>query len=526
MDGAGSISDANPAAAGAQGYMDSIVLALSDTAPPTGSILINNGAATTSSTAVTLNLLATDSGGSGLASMRFRGSDAESYGAWESFQATRAWVLSSGSGTKKVSVQFMDGAGNISDANPNAAGAQGYADTIVLALSDAAPPTGSILINNGAATTSSTAVTLNLAATDSGGSGLASMRFRNTDAEPYGAWEPFQATRAWTLAGGSGTRKVSVQFMDGAGNISDANPTAAGAQGYADTIVLALSDTAPPTGSILINNGAASTSTTAVTLNLSATDTGGSGLVSMRFRNGTADPYGAWEPYQDTKAWELTSEPGTKEVYVQFMDGAGNSSDADPVAADAQGYLDSIVLDEGEWTVPGDLTNCPACHGNPPHVGKDGLPGTADDAPNVMTYWSGSNRSLQDGGHGDDDRDGSPPLVCSDCHDISLPAAPSSAKHGTGTYNSIWANDSTRSTNTSHLKAEFFTKYPANGAGDWSVQVAFDQYCNWECHDVNKNDIWDPSEPAVVLCGTPSSTQSLVSPRRTSTTGRWNSART
>ena len=488
MDAAGGISDANPAAVGAQGYSDSIVLA--DATPPTGSILINNGAATTGTTAVTLNLSATDSGGSGLASMHFRNNTTEPYSAWEPYQATKAWTLTDGSGTKKVYVQFMDGAGNVSDANPAGAGAQAYSDSIVLA--DTTPPTGSILIENGAATTGTTAVTLYLSATDSGGSGLASMHFRNNTTDPYSAWEPYQATAPWTLADGLGTKKVYAQFMDGAGNISDANPAGAGSQGYSDSIVL--DDLTPPEGSILIDNGALTTGTTAVTLDLSATDGGGSGLASMRFRNGTVDPYGAWEPYQQTRAWELTPELGTKEVYVQFMDGAGNISDADPVAPDLQGFVDSIVLDDGEWTVPGDLADCPACHGASPHPGKDGLSGTADDAPNVMTYWSGSIRRQQDGGHGDADMAAA--LACVDCHDISLPAAPNSAKHGTGTYNSILDN-ATRSTNTSHLKAEFFTEFPANSAGDWSIQVAFDNYCTWKCHDVNMNEVWDAGEPVV-----------------------------
>ena len=119
--------------------------------------------------------------------------------------------------------------------------------------------------------------------------------------------------------------------------------------------------------------------------------------------------------------------------------------------------------------------------------------GTKALAPDVMTYWSGS-AGGQDGGHGDPG--GAPALACTDCHDLSQPTSPASAQHGTGVYNSLWANDSTRSTNTSHLKADFFTKYPANGAGDWSVQVAFDRYCNWECHDVNKDDVWDTTEVA------------------------------
>jgi hypothetical protein len=81
-------------------------------------------------------------------------------------------------------------------------------------------------------------VTLNLTANDAGGSGLGSMRFRNRDTDPYSAWEPCQATKSWALIVGAGTKKVYVQFRDLAGNVSDANAAAAGAQGYQDAIVL------------------------------------------------------------------------------------------------------------------------------------------------------------------------------------------------------------------------------------------------------------------------------------------------
>ena len=211
--------------------------------------------------------------------------------------------------------------------------------TLLTAISATAAtlPTGSILINNGAAsTTSSTPVTLNLSATDYSGTGIASMHFRNATTDPYSDWEPYQTTRSWVLTGDPGTKKVYVQFMDGAGNVSDANPASAGAQGYSDAIELA--DTTPPTGSILINNGAASTASSTVTLNLTAADGGGSGVASMHFRNTTTDPYSSWEPYQTTRTWELTGDPGTKKVYVQFMDVAGNLSDANPTSVGAQGY--------------------------------------------------------------------------------------------------------------------------------------------------------------------------------------------
>jgi len=114
-------------------------------------------------------------------------------------------------------------------------------------------------------------------------------------------------------------------------------------------------------------------------------------------------------------------------------------------------------------------------------------------APNVMTFWAGSVAGVQDGGHGDPG--GAAALACTDCHDLAQPASPAAAQHGNGIYNSIWANDGTRSSNTAHLRAGFFTEFPANGPGDWGIQVAFDNYCAWKCHDVNKNGVLDNGEP-------------------------------
>jgi len=203
---------------------------------------------------------------------------------------------------------------------------------------DTMPPTGNIQIKGGAAFTNTTAVTLNLSATDIGGSGLDSMRFANGGGSPS-AWKPFQTTQAWTLSSGTGTKTVWVQFRDRDGNISDADPVKAGAQAYSDQIVF---DPAAPTGSILINNGASSTKTRSVTLNLLATDTGPAGLDAMRFVNGGGTTT-AWEPYQSTRAWTLTSGVGTKTVWVQFRDKAGNISDADPVKAGFQSSRATIL---------------------------------------------------------------------------------------------------------------------------------------------------------------------------------------
>ncbi len=91
-----------------------------------------------------------------------------------------------------------------------------------------------------------------------------------------------------------------------------------------DTIAL---DGAAPTGSVAINGGAASTNSTAVTLSLSAADTGGSGLSQMRFSNdGTS--WGGWVAYNSTAAWTLAAGDGTRTVYAQYRDAAGNTSAA------------------------------------------------------------------------------------------------------------------------------------------------------------------------------------------------------
>lgn len=79
-------------------------------------------------------------------------------------------------------------------------------------------------------------------------------------------------------------------------------------------------DTTPPTGSIRINNGASTTNTTTITLNLQATDS--SGVAEMRFSNDNVT-WSDWQTYSTSASWTLTEGDGTKTVYVQFKDNAG-----------------------------------------------------------------------------------------------------------------------------------------------------------------------------------------------------------
>ncbi len=83
------------------------------------------------------------------------------------------------------------------------------------AAPDSTPPTGSVIINDGAASTSSTAVTLTLTASDSE-SGVGEMKVSNDPNFAGAQWEPYRTTRSWVITGGteSGPRTVYVKFRD------------------------------------------------------------------------------------------------------------------------------------------------------------------------------------------------------------------------------------------------------------------------------------------------------------------------
>jgi WD40 repeat protein len=88
---------------------------------------------------------------------------------------------------------------------------------------DKTPPAGTLTINDGAAVTTSTSVTLRIQASDNL-SGVAEMRFSN-DGKTWSDWKSFQSTCSWDLTtfGGSssrGAKTVFCQLRDQAGNVS------------------------------------------------------------------------------------------------------------------------------------------------------------------------------------------------------------------------------------------------------------------------------------------------------------------
>jgi hypothetical protein len=301
-------------------YSDSIVL---DTTPPTGTIVINGGAAYTTSRTVTLTLSASDATSS-VYQMHFS-ENMGAWGSWVAYATTYTYnLIIAGDGNKDVDVQFMDSAGNTSPE-------WSIYDTIVL---DTTPPTGSIVINDDELYTASRTVELSLSASDAT-TAVTQMRFSEgyPDSNSWGPWIAYSTTYSYTMTeADDGTKAIDVQFMDSAGNTSPE-------WSIYDTIVL---DTTPPTGSIVINDGASTTTSVSVTLSLTYGDAT-SGVSQVRYSNDGIWDTEPWETPAATKAWTLTSGDGLKTVWYQVMDNAGLVSTA---------YSDDITL---KTTSP---TNC------------------------------------------------------------------------------------------------------------------------------------------------------------------------
>jgi hypothetical protein len=146
---------------------------------------------------------------------------------------------------------------------------------------------------------------------------------------------PNYGMRLWGNDGAFDTRWVDSEDTPGKG--AQYGPELAVTYGDGGT-----PDTTPPTGSISVNGGAASTTSLLVTLDLAADDAGGSGVSQMRFSN-DGGTWSDWETYATVRTdWDLSSYGGdaafgTKTAYAQYRDVVGNIS---ATYSDAIDYVD------------------------------------------------------------------------------------------------------------------------------------------------------------------------------------------
>jgi hypothetical protein len=193
----------------------------SDTTPPSGTMSVAGGAEYSGSTAVTVDSAVTDSD-SGMSQMSIDPGTG-TYDGWVAYAASRAIALPSGDGLKTVNVQYKDNAGNTLT----------LSDTITL---DTTAPSGTMVISGGAATTTSTEVTVDSSLTDIG-SGMSRMRIDPGDGV-FDDWIDYAATSDITLPAGAGLKTVNVEYEDVVGNKAT----------LSDTIELA--PPAPTTGTL------------------------------------------------------------------------------------------------------------------------------------------------------------------------------------------------------------------------------------------------------------------------------------
>ena len=175
---------------------------------------------------------------------------------------------------------------------------------------DATPPTVSFGPPANGATLAATA-TLNATASDN--VAVAGVQFL-LDGASLGAEatsSPYSVS--WnTATAANGAHTVAARARDAAGNTATSTP------------VSVTVDNQAPSGSVVIAGGAAAINSLNVTLNLSANDLL-SPVTQMRFSNdGTS--FNAAVAYATTASWTLTSGAGTKTVFAQFTDAAGNTS--------------------------------------------------------------------------------------------------------------------------------------------------------------------------------------------------------
>ena len=226
---------------------------------------------------------------------------------WYNYAATFTCILNStGDGSKSIDVQYQDNAGLTSTAWT-------IWDGITL---DTVAPTGTIVINSGAASTTSRTVTLTLTASDAT-SGVAKVRF-SENMGSWTQWYNYAATFTCILnSTGDGSKSIDVQYQDNAGLTSTAWT-------IWDGITL---DTVAPTGTIVINSGAASTTSRTVTLTLTASDAT-SGVAKVRFSENMGS-WTQWYNYAATFTCILNSTgDGSKSIDVQYQDNAGLTSTA------------------------------------------------------------------------------------------------------------------------------------------------------------------------------------------------------
>ncbi|MBN2360719.1 MAG: fibronectin type III domain-containing protein [Deltaproteobacteria bacterium] len=302
---------------------------LLDTTAPTLSVVLEGTVADTTKSTVFTRLSTIDirptaaDSGSGLspatALMQVSERSDFSGASWEALANPRVYTFGVGDGLRRVYVRVRDLAGNerVGDAS--------------ITLDTQAPALGAVYFSQGSITTS-TSATLNIVA-----SGATEMRLTGSLTAPSpGSWVVYAPSVVVTLSSAEGSKTVTVELRDIAGNPS--SPESANA-----TILLDSTTGGVPTaGTVTVlgldKDGSSSlwTRTRNVTVRTAgfADNTYGSGLTQIMVSESAVFTGAAWQNCPIGLScnfdipWTLSSSDGDKTIYVKVRDAAGNESAA------------------------------------------------------------------------------------------------------------------------------------------------------------------------------------------------------
>jgi hypothetical protein len=354
---------------------------MADVTAPSGTLRINQGAATTRAQVVELALSASDDGGE----VSMCVSNTPTCTAFTAFAASRTWSLTNLNGVKSVYVTLRDPSNNRTTLSAS------------IMFDSAAPSRITV-----AATSADAQVQLSWSpATDahSGISGYQVYSIANSTTAP-------SCGRGTLIYSGTGTSFTHSALTNGATYSYRVCPV--DVAGNVGTGAVATARPIPerdgPTGSVSINQGATYTTTTNVTLSISAFDV--SGVAAMCISN--SNKCSTFSAYSSTSAWKLANTNGVSTVRVWFRDAYGNVSAA---PASASIILDSqpptpntiaAVAGDGtvtlRWTASSDVGTGLA--GYRVVVGRDSVPscatgGTAYMGPGLSAGLNGFTNGIQ-----------------------------------------------------------------------------------------------------------------------------------
>jgi len=275
----------------------------------------------------------TDAGHAGLAHMTVTAYEADGLGGWSYVnEATTATdgtynLGGLGSGSYRLEIadyywgdyytQYYDDKPSLDATNDVAVSGGATTGGINAALAsaltvDTTPPTTSV--SGVDALWHHSPVTLTLRASDNaGGSGMSGGQAK-TEYKIDGALTWTTGTSVTVAApadhSGDGSHTVSYRSTDAAGNVE------------ATTICTVKIDTTSPAGSFALAGSAAQTTSTAVTGTSSVTEA--NGPVQMRFSTDAKATWSSWAAYAAVADLTLPSGAGSKTVWAQYRDAAGN----------------------------------------------------------------------------------------------------------------------------------------------------------------------------------------------------------